>query len=196
MTAQGPDPARPIAEIVAAVTGAWRLARGDRTGVTLIDRSPDGALRSFRAAAVVAPGYLVLLALRLDPGAAAGGIWPLLLVETIAYVISWTAFPVVMIDLARLFDRFERYPDFVAIYNWGAVVQAMVYIPVIVCADLGLVPPPLGGVAVLVVTAVVIGYQWYILRVALDLPPATTAALVVLDLVLAVFIAAAADGLV
>ena len=44
-----------------ALTGALRLARGDRGGLSCFDRSLDGFWRSFRAAAITYPLYLVLL---------------------------------------------------------------------------------------------------------------------------------------
>src|SRR2546430_16643578 len=81
-----------------ALAGTLRLARGDRGGLACFDRSLDGFWRSFRAAAITYPLYLVLLTMRVSVAEwqRSGG-WRIVLVETIGYVIAWVAFPLVML---------------------------------------------------------------------------------------------------
>ncbi|MGE5269272.1 MAG: hypothetical protein ACM3JG_06310, partial [Thiohalocapsa sp.] len=52
-------------EVQLAVGGALRLACGDRRGLGSFDASLDGFWRSFRAAVICYPLYLVLLTARI-----------------------------------------------------------------------------------------------------------------------------------
>ena len=55
-------------EVRLALIGALQLARGDRGGLSCFDRSLDGFWRSFRAAFISYPLYLILLAMRVTVG--------------------------------------------------------------------------------------------------------------------------------
>src|SRR5436190_4343571 len=89
-------------EVQLAVGGALRLACGDRRGLGFFDASIDGFWRSFRAALICYPMYLLLLSFRIGaPVWEASGVVPVVAVETIAFVISWTAFPLLILPLAR-----------------------------------------------------------------------------------------------
>jgi hypothetical protein len=49
------------AEIQRALQGAWLLARGDTRGMGLFDLSVEGFWRSFAAALLAAPAYVLVL---------------------------------------------------------------------------------------------------------------------------------------
>ena len=51
----------PKQEIVASLYGAWRLMRLDPTGMTYFNLSADGFWRSFFAAVIVAPAYVLFV---------------------------------------------------------------------------------------------------------------------------------------
>ena len=82
---------RGVAGALAAPCG-WRAAIA--AGWRCFDRSLDGFWRSFRAAAITYPLYLVLLTMRVSVAQwqRSGG-WRIVIVETIGYVIAWVAFP-------------------------------------------------------------------------------------------------------
>src|SRR3954447_13476183 len=85
-------------EVQLAVGGALRLACGDRRGLGFFDTSIDGFWRSFRAAAICYPLYLVLVTFRVAaPEWTRAGIPDILIVETIGYVISWVGFPLLIL---------------------------------------------------------------------------------------------------
>ena len=54
------------AELRLALVGSLRLARGDRGGLDCFDRSLEGFWRSFRAAIIAYPLYLILLTMRVS----------------------------------------------------------------------------------------------------------------------------------
>src|SRR5580693_18139 len=93
-------------EVRLALTGTLRLARGDRGGLSCFDRSLDGFWRSFRAAVICYPLYLVLLTMRITVAEweSSSG-WRIVAVETIGYVIGWVAFPLVMLTVTQRLGR-------------------------------------------------------------------------------------------
>ncbi len=182
-------------ETVYSIFGAYRLAMLDKTGLNYLDRSPEGAIRSFNAALIVLPAYAVLVVLRLWDVLPDVSLLRLVTVEGLAYVISWSAFPLVMFYISGLLDRSERYFDFLSAYNWSAVIQMGLYLPVVAIADSGLMPGGLGEGLVMVVTMLVLLYQWFIARTTLDINGGSAAGVVLLDMILAIFITGVSDGM-
>ncbi|PWC33436.1 hypothetical protein [Azospirillum sp. TSO35-2] len=181
--------------ILSALTGAYRLARFDRAGMEFFDRTPDGALNSFYAAVVVLPAYALLLAIRLWDQLGDTPILQLLTVEGIAYVVSWTAFPLALFRVATLMGKAPLYPGALTAYNWSAVIQMAIYLPTILLSVSGLLPPPVSEGLVFGVMMAMLTYQWFVLRTALSLPGLAAGALVVLDLFLSAAISDLADGM-
>lgn len=181
--------------ILTALTGAYRLARFDRTGLEFFDRTPDGARNSFYAAVVVLPAYALLLAIRLWDQIGEAPLFQVLTVEAIAYVVSWTAFPLALYRIVTLMGRGERYPGALTAYNWSAVIQMTVYLPVMVLSATGLLPEMLSEGLVFGVMMAMLTYQWFVLRTALDLSGLAAAALVLVDLFLSAMITDFSDGL-
>src|SRR5512146_3154253 len=106
-------------EFQLALGGALRLAVGDRGGLGFFDASVDGFWRSFRAALICYPLYLALVGFGTEPAAwSGGGAATVLAVKTIAYAISWVAFPLAMLTVARWFGREDRFLAFMVAYNW------------------------------------------------------------------------------
>ena len=184
-----------LREVATSLYGAYRLAQLDVKGMECFDRGVAGAIRSFSAAAVVAPAYLLLVLMRLGEEAGNVSAANFMLVESIAYIISWTAYPLIMDDLSRMLDCSDRYPAFISAYNWSAVLQMLVYLPAVVISESGIFVPALGDTIVFIATMVVLAYQWFVTRTALQVSNFTAAGLVILDLVLSVFISGAADGM-
>ena len=117
-----------------ALTGLLRLVRGDRGGLGCFDRSVDGFWRSFRAAIACYPLYLVLLTMRVAAAdwQHSGGL-RIATVETIAYILSWTAFPLLMLSLTRRIGRADRFFDFMVPYNWYQLPQSALFVVVGCC---------------------------------------------------------------
>jgi hypothetical protein len=183
-------------EVQLAVGGALRLACGDRRGLGFFDASLDGFWRSFRAAAICYPMYLFLLSLRItSPEWAAAG-WPtVVLVETIAYVVSWVAFPLLMLHVAHFFGRDHRFLAFMVAYNWSQVPQTVLLTIVGLDAATGLFPPHIMQFVEAIATIAVLVYEWYIARVALAVSGPQAALVVVIDVVLGTTLGRVAQGL-
>ena len=92
----------PWTEVQLAVGGALKLARGDPRGLDFFDTSIDGFWRSFRAALISYPFFLILLAFRVSAAHwEESGVLRIVAIETIGYVIAWVAFPLLVLPLTR-----------------------------------------------------------------------------------------------
>jgi hypothetical protein len=184
------------AELRWALIGCLRLARGDRGGLANFDRSLEGFWRSFLSGFLGYPFFLVLLTMRvsLADWKAAGGL-PIILVETIGYVISWVAFPLVMLSVLRWIGREQRFFDFMVPYNWCQLPQSVLFVLVGLESETGALSDPLSQTIEIAAAIAVLVYEWYIARVALETSGAAATLVVLVDLVLGVLITRAAGAL-
>ena len=186
-------------EVRLALAGTWRLARGDRGGLSYFDRSFVGFWRSFRAAIISYPLYLVLLAMRVSVGdwQRSGGL-RIVTVETIGYVIGWVAFPLLMMTVTQRLGRAHRFFDFMVPYNWCQLPQSALFVLAGLAVEGGMLGPQPGesiGIVAVFATLVYEWYVWYIARVALDTTAAAAVFIALLDFVLGVVISQVTVGL-
>jgi hypothetical protein len=184
------------AEVSLALIGALRLARGDRGGLACFDRSLDGFWRSFRAAAITYPLYLVLLTMRVSIAEwqRSGG-WRIVIVETIGYVIAWVAFPLIMLAVTRWIGRSHRFFDFMVPYNWCQVPQSALVVLVGIGSESRILSARAGESLDIAAWIATLVYEWYIARVALDTTGSTAVLIVLVDFVLGMVIGYVAGGL-
>ena len=178
-----------------ALFGAWRLAHFDAQGTVYFDRSAEGALRSFWAAAILLPAYAVMVLLQLAEKPPAMGLAGLMLVHGTAYAVGWTAYPVVMLWLAKLLDRDEDYFGYIAMYNWSQVLITVMVLPMAAIRSGGLLPDALIGVFGLLVDVAMIAYLWFIARAGLRIGALAAIGVVMTDLTISVLIWSTADHL-
>lgn len=182
-------------EIIRSVYAAYRLARFDAGGMSDLDRTPAGALRSFWAPVLILPFYAVLMVLRLPESAEDTPLWQVMTVEGLGYVISVALYPLVMHHICATLNRAPLYAGFVSAYNWSAVVQIAVYLPVSLLSLSDLLPDGVAGALVFGVTMAMLTYQWFIARTALQVGGFAAAVLVLLDLFLAALVGDMTDAL-
>ncbi len=173
-----------LRDIVYGLFGAWRLARLDRTAMTYFDRTPEGFWKSFFAAAIVAPGFALLVIL--DPAIQdSQAVWlRLLLVHATAYVIRWTAYPVAVHQICALIGKERAFIGFIVAFNWANVIQIAFFLPVVGIIVSGLLPAGVGLLVNALAHLLILGYQWFVTRTALEVGAGAAAGLVALDLVI------------
>lgn len=178
------------------MVGCLRLAKGDRGGLACFDRSLDGFWRSFFSGVLCYPLYLVLLTMRVSAGewAAAGGL-RIVLVETIGYVIAWTAFPLIMLSVSRWIGRQHRFFDFMVPYNWSQVPQSVLFVLVGLQSETGILGDSAGQAIEAAAAVAVLVYEWYIARVTMETSGAAATLVVLVDLLLGVIVSRAAGSL-
>ncbi|MHA8046239.1 hypothetical protein AB3X21_06425 [Roseomonas mucosa] len=176
-------------QIVAGLRGAFLLARGKAAGIAFACLSPEGAARSFWAAALCLPVFVLL---RLVNGAEGEvGTDPLrfLVAELSGFVCSWTGYALASYWLAARAGLLARWPRFIAAWNWANTVQYAVL--------LVLLPVPPGMVATWLGIAT-FGYamwlEWFVAREALGVNGFQAATFVALDLAISIFLAGAVQA--
>ncbi|MGD9507139.1 MAG: hypothetical protein AB7X49_01080 [Geminicoccaceae bacterium] len=180
-------------EIVRSVDAALRLARGDASAVGRLDLSVDGFWKSFAAALVVLPAYILVLLVLFRLAGWPAEPWATAFTEGLGYVIGWLAFPLAAIPLTRLLGLSERYVPLIVANNWSTVIQVAVYTAVVL---LGLILPlPMRTTSLLTATLAILVYQWFVIRSALGTTSGIAAGLVVIDLLLSVTVSRVLDGL-
>ncbi len=178
-----------VREIFSALYGAGRLARFEADGMAFFDLSARGFWRSFYAAVIVAPFYGILLVIRFSAAADVNIGWGrYFAVESISYVISWVIFPVVMASFAKIIERQEKYQQFVIAYNWAAVLQNAVYIPLAMLAASGAISGGNADIMGVFALIIILIYSWFVATTALELGAWAAIGIVALDLVLSIFI--------
>lgn len=180
-----------LPEMAAGITGAFRLARRDPGGLAFFDSSPRGFWNSFWAAAVVAPAFLIIDLLSGGLSSETGG--REIAIKLIGYVIDWVAFPVVMITVADSLGKWPAYTRYVVAYNWAAVVQMTVLLPVALLAVAAPSHPTM--LLAQAVTIIMLIYRAYVAHVALAVNLGTAAGIVLLDVLLAALLRTVSDRL-
>lgn len=172
------------AEIRHNLRGAIRLAAQDTGGMAAFDTTLTGFWRSFRAALVVAPLFLMLVLVQHEQAEQAAGLLHFLVMEGLAYTIAWFLFPVVMLSVTRWMDREENYIPLIVALNWSNVLRLGAICIAALLAVGGVLPAGLAAIVQLVVFMWALFYEWFVIRTALDVTGGQAAALVALDLVL------------
>ena len=174
-------------DIERGLTAAWRLATRDPGGLALLDTSTAGFWRSFQVAVLVFPVYALVIASRLSETDSTADWETVLLAEAIAYVIYWTAMPVLMEPITLWLDRGHAYVQFVVAMNWANAIQLALFALVTVLGLIGL-PRGLVAFAGLIVTIWVLAYQWFVARTALGLTGPRAAGIVAIDVMLGLLV--------
>ncbi|MHA1599724.1 MAG: hypothetical protein ACTSW2_02775 [Alphaproteobacteria bacterium] len=183
-------------DIVYGIYGAWRLARLDRGGLVYFDRSAEGFWKSFFAAALVAPAYLILVTIDLAERETSAGALRLLIVHASAYTLGWTVYPIFTRAICQAIGRDNAYISFIVAFNWAQVIQMIVYLPIIVLSALGLIPEGLSALLHVFVYSIILAYQWFVTRTTLDISSFAAIGFIALDLVISIVITGMADGMI
>lgn len=172
-----------LQEVRKALLGALMLARGDARGLANFDASLGGFWRSYRAAAICYPLFVGLTLWRAGQPS-----WRVTIVETIGYVVSWTAFPLVMLSLCRRLDRDDRFLGFMTAYNWCQVPQIVLFSAIAAVEAAGLLGEGPAAATGLVAAAAVFAYEWFVARTALKVTVPVAILVVAVDVALAAII--------
>lgn len=163
--------------------GAWRLAILDRGAMQYFDATIEGYWKSFYAAAIVAPAFIIMTAFSVVQTdlPAHIGVLDIVLVQTTRYVISWVAFPLLMTTVSDVMQRGERYTGFIVAFNWAQVVEMAIVLPVfLIVAASGLPADEPNTVYTMLFFAIAF-YYWFIARTALEISGWAAGAVVIVN---------------
>ena len=173
-------------EIASSLRGAWRLLFMDRAAMARFNLTVEGFWRSFFAAALALPHYLLFLG---RPGGAAAleAGWELR--AALAYAASWALFPIVTAFLARVLDLGRHYAGFIIAHNWAAALMAQPLLALTLLVRVGLLDEGFSALLQMALFAVYLWYGWAVCRVALGAGVVTACGFVILDHLLDMLIA-------
>jgi hypothetical protein len=182
-----------LAYIRASLAGAWQVMLGRPDGLRQLDITLEGFWRSFGAVFLLAPFALPALMSQRQLAAAAGEeLGPLaaadIAVEGIALVADWLAFPLVFALLARPFGLGAGYVPFIVTRNWASVIVAAMVGLVHALHVVGLLPPGLTPILLLVALAVALRFSYIIARTTLGVSMALALPIVVLDFLISLMV--------
>ena len=187
--------APPQGEFTRALYGAYLLARFDSAGMGYFRNTRGAFWRSFNAALIVAPFYAGLLLMRYTMGEVSTTALRFTFIEAISYILAWVAFPVVMDFLITAMDRREKYIRYIIAYNWAAVLQNLIYLPLAMLSVNGVLPPSSAGFLGLIILVLFMVYIWFITKAALGIPGGRAATFVAIDFSLSLLINGYAEKL-
>ena len=193
-------------EIAKAVSGAWQLFMWDEKGMSNFDVSREGFWRSFFAAFLLAPAYLIIILSQRqlefelnskDLGRSETASMPdlglFLLSESLGYVILWVAFPLAMVYIARWFGREDRYFSLIIAMNWSSVIMMGLIFPVDALYLAGFATAETRLALIIPFAIISLAYRWFIIRTAFGTEPGPTSGLVIFSLLIELLIAVQVD---
>lgn len=184
-----------LREQLLALAGIWRLLRFDDRGFAYFEPSAEAAARSFFAAVLLAPLYAITLTLAFRGGTIGVDATPVhvgplrfALVEGIAYVISWTAYPLIVEWLTRRLNCREQFAGYLTVYNWSMVPQNSAVLLFSLLLMSHVIPAALLQVLWIALFMYMLVFLSFIARKTLAVSPLTAAGLVLLDISLSAFV--------
>jgi hypothetical protein len=192
------------AEAQSAVEGAIAIVRRDPNADRFFDLSADSFWRSFGAFLYIAPLQMILvlakrrLALSMPeaPVAEIPSATVMMVIELIASVIAWGAYPLAMFALAPQFGLAKRFASYVIVYNWTSLAIVLAVLPPYLLFALGVFPP---GIVLAINFIILLAVLWFLWTLATDVlgaPGLTAAGFVVLDILLGLFISLGVAALI
>lgn len=167
-----------LEHIARSIHGVWRLALLDTSGAQQIENTLEGFWRSFIAAIILLPAFFFLVSLdEPPPGLAEPSAFRAIAVESIGYVVKWTAFPLAAIPMVAGLDRNDRYFGFIAALNWAQVIEIVPALTMIFLTQTVL-PPEMAAPAQIALLAAFVLYEWYIAKTMLDVSGLAAAGLI------------------
>ncbi len=168
-------------ELANALYGLALLFKFDGRAWEFFDRSPHGFWSSYIVAFIVAPFHFAHVALTYDQKPQTLGPIAYGIVEVLAYILTWTLFPFVMMYVARFLGRGGRYFWHMVPYNWFQLPVALPLFSLALLSDIGLLSAQAFSFLNLCAMVVVAVYTTFIAAVGLRLPIGTAMSLMVLD---------------
>lgn len=167
-----------FAEISSSLYGAWRLIRLDDKAAKYFNLTIEGFWRSFFAAVISLPYFVVAILWLPREAIEAGMEVPDPLLSTVAYLLSWMVFPAVAIVFARMFELSQSYIGYIIAYNWAGALIAQPLLVLAMAEHAGLIDANTMGALQMPIFIFVLWYGWIIARRTLGAGPWLSCALV------------------
>lgn len=178
-----PGPPTFALQVASGVHGAFLLARGRVEGFAFASLSAEGPERSLAALVLCAPAFLALRLVAMGDAATAPGtdLGLAMLADLCGYVAGWGAYGLASGFVAGAWGRAALWPRYLAGWAWCSVPQHAAYL-------LGaLLPGALGDVVSLLAFGWALWLAWFVAKAGLRLEGPRAAALVAVEVAVALF---------
>jgi hypothetical protein len=182
-------------EITRSLRGVWRLARYDAGGLRQLNLTVEGFWRSFVVVALLLPPQLLMAWLVRDRDvvvADGGEAW--LFARGAVFVVAWLTYVGSMAPISRLLKLSDNYPTYVIAFNWAALLQMALLLPVGLLYGFELVAAEAGIMLLMLAWLTVMAFDFVIARLALGADALTAAGIVIYAVVLELVIESAANA--
>ncbi len=167
-----------VEEATRGVFAAWFMLLRDKRAPLLLENTYMAAVKSYWAALIVLPLYLLGTSLEfLSPSedvrnfatlAAEAGLFNATVAEFCIFVLCWfVAWPLLLDRITPYLDCDENFFRYIAAYNWMRVTYVLVGLTFVALHFAGLIPAGSADAAALTVLVVLWSYHWFVLRHAL-----------------------------
>ena len=177
-----------IRDVASVLEGMRRVVRLDAQGVHVFDASITGFWRSFWAAAILAPLAAVTILLEARSMEDGDEAMRFVLLQAVAYVMNWVAFPLLMLRITGFLQCGHNYLRYIVAYNWFRLIEALIVYPLALLAATELVQVDAIAFFGLMAITLVMLYDWFIAKIALEVEGGTAAAIVLIAFLLSYLI--------
>ena len=184
-----------LRDVASVITGLNAILRFRPDAFTHFDATLNGFWKSFWAAAITAPIWLILVTSHMSEAQAQAPV-TYLLAHAVSYAVGWLAFPLLMVRISSYLDRWPRYFHYMVAYNWFQVCQSLIWLPLVLVSETAGQPSGLVTVLWRVSNGLLFAYGWFIARRGLMVEAGSAAALVLIDFLLGMLIDGITEALV
>jgi len=188
-------------EIVQSLTGAWMLFLDRRNAMRYFDVSVDGFWRSFAAIIFVVPAYALFASVEhiellgepvIDPAFSEEAF---AVNKVVTLGLDWIMLPVLLAVLAGPLGVSRTYTAYVVARNWCVVLATAPFGVIALLSLVGFLGLGPANVLMIVLSVVVIYYNYVIARRALAAGIGLAIGVVVADIAISLFIAGFANAI-
>ncbi len=181
-----------VAALASGLRTAALLAAGRPAGIAGIEPGLAGARRSFLAAFLSFPLFVLLRLLDWSEGGLPPHPGHVAVLDGLGFVVGWAGFALITRPLVGAIGRAPLWPRYLAVWNWCNFAQY-------VLLAFGAMPEILGAPAIVQQTAALVTFgwaiwlEWYGTRLALAIGGVPAALFTLLDLAIGIALAGLTD---
>lgn len=186
-------------EIFRSIHGAWRIARFDPDAMRHFNLTMQGFWRSFIAAALLAPFFVLTNVLNVADASAehlSRDGFGYVAVWLLVWFVAWAVFPIVMVPVSHLLKLSDVYVPFIIAWNWSSVLMAAALYPLSMIYGLGIIGQQPAALLLMAVRITLFFYGYLVARASLRCGIAMAIGLVVMEFLISLLILGSANQVI
>ena len=172
--------------VTTGLHAALLLARGRTEGLRLVATDAHATTRSFLAMILCVPMLIAMRLVTLAPAAPGVSFEHAVLRDLLVFTVSWVGFVLLTHQIAGRLGLGQRWPGFVAAWNWCNLLENLLVFLGSLPALLG-IPSVFAAAAQLFALGWALWIEWYVTRTALGVGAMVAVWMVLLDEIIGLF---------